>query len=129
MHVISKKKKFNENVKYYWIFCLKCHYRSTIVYSFMLIVRCLEIYIMESSVTCSSCLSFIADGNMNSRTLVVALSILCIFLMFSTGLLLWLYCRNKQRWLHVSGLINSWKLIYFCWALTTTSRVGFYSSI
>ncbi|XP_067242151.1 V-set domain-containing T-cell activation inhibitor 1-like isoform X7 [Chanodichthys erythropterus] len=38
-----------------------------------------------------------ADGNINSRTSVVALSILCIFLMCSTGLLLWLYCRDKQR--------------------------------
>ncbi|KAK9964651.1 hypothetical protein ABG768_005805 [Culter alburnus] len=37
------------------------------------------------------------DGNINSRTSVVALSILCIFLMCSTGLLLWLYCRDKQR--------------------------------
>ncbi|XP_056106576.1 V-set domain-containing T-cell activation inhibitor 1 [Rhinichthys klamathensis goyatoka] len=37
------------------------------------------------------------DENMNSGTSVVALSILCTLLLCSTGLLLWLYCRAKQR--------------------------------
>ncbi|KAK2897059.1 hypothetical protein Q8A67_011547 [Cirrhinus molitorella] len=37
------------------------------------------------------------DGNMSSSTSVVVLSIMCIFLLFSTGLLLWLYCRDKRR--------------------------------
>lgn len=37
------------------------------------------------------------EGNINSRTSVVVLSILCTFLLCSTGLLLWLYCRVKQR--------------------------------
>ncbi|XP_077052975.1 butyrophilin-like protein 10 [Siphateles boraxobius] len=37
------------------------------------------------------------DDNMNSRACVVGLSILCTFLLCSTGLLLWLYCRDKQR--------------------------------
>lgn len=37
------------------------------------------------------------DENMNSRTVVVALSILCSFLLCLTGLLLWLRYRDKQR--------------------------------
>ncbi|XP_073689779.1 CD276 antigen homolog [Garra rufa] len=37
------------------------------------------------------------DGNMSSSTSVMVLSVLCIFLMCSTGVLLWLYCRNKRK--------------------------------
>ncbi|XP_067278215.1 V-set domain-containing T-cell activation inhibitor 1 [Pseudorasbora parva] len=35
------------------------------------------------------------DGNLNSRTSVVVLSVLCVVLLCSTGFLLWLYCRDK----------------------------------
>ncbi|XP_016315164.1 CD276 antigen homolog [Sinocyclocheilus anshuiensis] len=37
------------------------------------------------------------DGNMSSRTSVVVLSVLCVFLLCSTGLLLWLYCRDGRK--------------------------------
>ncbi|XP_043110959.1 CD276 antigen homolog [Puntigrus tetrazona] len=41
--------------------------------------------------------NFSYDGNTSSRTSVVVLSVLCVFLLCSTGLLLWLHCRNHKK--------------------------------
>uniref|UniRef100_A0A8C2JGU7 Ig-like domain-containing protein n=1 Tax=Cyprinus carpio TaxID=7962 RepID=A0A8C2JGU7_CYPCA len=37
------------------------------------------------------------DGNMSSRSSVVVLSVFCVFLLCSTGLLLWLYCHERRK--------------------------------
>ncbi|XP_042593425.1 CD276 antigen-like [Cyprinus carpio] len=37
------------------------------------------------------------DGNTSSNKSVVVLSVLCFFLLCSTGLLLWLYCRERSK--------------------------------
>lgn len=60
------------------------------------------------SVMCSSRLSFLSDGNTSSNKSVVVLSVLCFFLLCSTGLLLWLYCRERSKWPYRTHVDQDW---------------------